>query len=1466
MKRFIILLAIVAFAGCSTMDLSKTAGPPSAPSVWKKSGNSVTPSKTTWGVKLNRSTVANLPTLASGDAGALWQITDGADSEDCTTGSGSTTVICRWTGSAWTNAGDGGVSSSVEDDAYGSGWNADTTHAPSQNAMYDQIHLYDTDDDGDIDNIDGAVGGGDITGVGPGGTGAGDALTDGYLTSGTTLFIWEGTTSDANQVNFVMPEADPSAATTLTFPDQTGTFLLGPAAGLTDNTIPRSNGSTSHLLQASGITIDDSDNLANVGTISSGAITSTGTSTFGTAASPDAADGATLGSATAEWSDLFLADGGVIYGQSDQSNSITSSATDWTFALDVVVTGSDLTLGAAGVKLTGDGDGAITFLGLGDGADEDLTINLDDTANTAVISSSTGVTGITFTSIGLTTGAASDLSAGAVTVGTLSGTITMASATDVTYKDGTVDPADLADGDFGDFSVSSGSATLDADVVAAAEMADADHGDVSWTSGVAAVEDLTITSEAQGDILYFNGSNWVRLAPGVSGQYLQTQGAAANPQWASTGVSGDIEDVGDASSGAAFTADGAGNTLYFEGSTANAFEVILTADDATADVTATLTLDTGNIIIGASDFTTDTALVRVDRDSAEYASIEETGILVDASNNMSAVGTLGITGDLTIATADPDIVLDDTDGADGLIQIAATDADDSVMTLAVDDSGGDDQGYIELDGVNETVDVLQNATFAGTVEITGTLTVNGASATLPATSFGDANITNVGSLALDSIIADGSAIALGGGTETLAIDTSDWDISTTGAITGVAFDANGTGNTLTNINAADHADEDWGDISVASGSFTLDADVVAAAEMADADHGDVAWSSGVATVEHFAISSESTVADDIGIRFGGAATDWYAEFDDSVDDQMLWHTTATSAITTTDPMFEILVDYGTANGTGMTSDQEVFGVAKGTQASNVALLTLDENGDLEIAGTFTSNASGDSYLQLNNNSGGLAASGYRVYFETDGSDVISYSLNGSEKRFANLEDAQTFSGAKTFSSAVNLNRGATGSGQLVIYEDSDNGTNTLTITSPAALTASYTMTFPDGGSINKYLYDTDGNGTLGWGTPSAAANTDGGAGAVQFNTGGALDSDASFVYTEASYTLTIGESNGSSLDGKLAFFNEGGTDYTATLQPGTQSSNATITLPGSTSTLATLGLAETFSALKTFTAGMDIDEDVDIDFDANDEEVNIASSATDYAADSAMVTIINSGAGQTNAHYLLRLRHTADGDAQDHFLVAEDNNGDDMFKVDSGGVGTFAGAVTSGGTITSSGLFDVTGATGLDLGSADVTDITLLGQSEDLALTPSADTWTVSSSTGVTDISFSAINISTTGVIKGRASYGADITGAIGHNTTATHGVFYHFTAAATVTLDAAADAGYGAQVCYRVRDAAEAAVIDVDAAEKINLAGTALAAGTAITATGAGESVCMVATTDTDGSGTDGWEAWGATSGWASE
>ena len=65
-------------------------------------------------------------------------------------------------------------------------------------------------------------------------------------------------------------------------------------------------------------------------------------------------------------------------------------------------------------------------------------------------------------------------------------------------------------------------------------------GDLGGSYPSPTVVDLTITGEAQGDILYRNGTNWVRLPAGTSGYYLKTNGAAANPAWAAVSGTGDV--------------------------------------------------------------------------------------------------------------------------------------------------------------------------------------------------------------------------------------------------------------------------------------------------------------------------------------------------------------------------------------------------------------------------------------------------------------------------------------------------------------------------------------------------------------------------------------------------------------------------------------------------------------------------------------------------------------------------------------------------------------------------------------------------------------------------------------------------------------------------------------------------------------------------------------------------------------
>lgn len=42
---------------------------------------------------------------------------------------------------------------------------------------------------------------------------------------------------------------------------------------------------------------------------------------------------------------------------------------------------------------------------------------------------------------------------------------------------------------------------------------------------------FSVSGQSQGDVFYYSGSAWDRLAAGTSGQVLKTQGSAANPVW-----------------------------------------------------------------------------------------------------------------------------------------------------------------------------------------------------------------------------------------------------------------------------------------------------------------------------------------------------------------------------------------------------------------------------------------------------------------------------------------------------------------------------------------------------------------------------------------------------------------------------------------------------------------------------------------------------------------------------------------------------------------------------------------------------------------------------------------------------------------------------------------------------------------------------------------------------------------------
>ncbi len=66
---------------------------------------------------------------------------------------------------------------------------------------------------------------------------------------------------------------------------------------------------------------------------------------------------------------------------------------------------------------------------------------------------------------------------------------------------------------------------------------------------------IALGSDAQGDVMYYNGTDWARLAAGTSGQVLKTGGTGADPSWNTIAVNIDFFDSSSPSSSSNTTND-----------------------------------------------------------------------------------------------------------------------------------------------------------------------------------------------------------------------------------------------------------------------------------------------------------------------------------------------------------------------------------------------------------------------------------------------------------------------------------------------------------------------------------------------------------------------------------------------------------------------------------------------------------------------------------------------------------------------------------------------------------------------------------------------------------------------------------------------------------------------------------------------------------------------------------------------
>ena len=194
------------------------------------------------------------------------------------------------------------------------------------------------------------------------GDAAADTLTVNATLQGASPLTFEGRTADGYETTFAI--TDPTADRTITFPNLTGTVsLITATETLTNKTL------TSPVLN---------------------------TATVGTSIVPTSADGAALGTTALEWSDLYLADGAVIYFGDDQDVTLTHAA-DTSLTLNLMMAAT--TFEPSGDTASGD-NAAIGYTsaeGLiltGQGSTSDITLKND--ADGTVFTVPTGTDDILF--------------------------------------------------------------------------------------------------------------------------------------------------------------------------------------------------------------------------------------------------------------------------------------------------------------------------------------------------------------------------------------------------------------------------------------------------------------------------------------------------------------------------------------------------------------------------------------------------------------------------------------------------------------------------------------------------------------------------------------------------------------------------------------------------------------------------------------------------------------------------------------------------------------------------------------------------------------------------------------------------------------------------------------------------------------------------------------------------------------
>jgi fibronectin-binding autotransporter adhesin len=836
-------------------------------------------------------------------------------------------------------------------------------------------------------------------------------------------------------------------------------------------------------------------------------------------------------------------------------------------------------------------------------------------------------------------------------------------------------------------------------------------GATSFSTGTGAVSLNGATTVANGSAFVANGA----VTLGDGGDTV----AVNSSDW-------DISATGDATGLGSITTDGnttlgndsatdtftlnatiqGASPFTFEGSTADTSETTFAITDPTADRTITFQNASGTVA-----FLSDLASSVLTDNTADAYDLQE------GTNNYLNINTTDASENISFgnATTNPTFAFLGTGATSfaGALTVTGTTTTNGALAANGQVTLGDGGDTVAINSSDWDISATGDVSGLGSIALDGNFTQSGA--TTFATGTGAVSLNGATTVANGSAFVANGTVTLGDGGDTVAVNSSDWDISATGDVTGI-------GAITTDGNAT------IGD--AAADTFTLNSTVQGASpftfEGATADGSETTFSITDPTSDRTITFQDAsgTVAfltDIAGTDLTDNTADAYDLQEGSNNYLNINTTNASESISfgnaTTNPTFAFL-------GTGATSFAGALTVT-GTTTTNGALaangqVTLGDGGDTVAINSSdwdisaTGNASGIGTITMDGLLTGTAGA-------TLSGAVVN--LNASSN-FATNINTGTSNGTVTIGSGSNAvvidstDWGVTAGGDATVTSLTIGAIDLSDVgTSNADSGASLVGTFDEfdnssSGNVQDVLDDLD---TVITGLAAGSSKwTDAGAFTYLTSTtddfviGDTTIAGASLYFDESSAALYVGTD--SAANGLVTLYSSGGTDVTlaADASGNLDVTAAELTLTGGQTISGTLAVSGALSALTTLT---------------------VTGTTTTNGALTANGQVTLGDNGDTVAINSSDWDISATGDASGLGSIALDGNftqsGATTFATGTGAV-SLNGAVTAGSTVTVTGTTTTNGAL---VANGQVT----LGDNGDTVVINSSD-WDISATGDITGV------------------------------------------------------------------------------------------------------------------------------------